>query len=108
MAEYRVVGVEIEGGSERGGDPHVTFLCLEDGRRLPSPRVMSNLRYGIERYYTEVAGIRAHLRVVGPCSRCGEPYLRADEGATLPDNLLGLPGCPTPRPAGTKRPAMRP
>src|SRR5258706_8002016 len=108
MAEYRVVGVEIEGGSERGGDPHVTFLCLEDGRRLPRPRVMSNLRYGIERYYTEVAGIRAHLRVVGPCSRCGEPYLRADEGATLPDNLLGLPGCPTPRPAGTKRPAMRP
>src|SRR4026209_1689453 len=52
MAEYRVVGVEIEGGSERGGDPHVTFLCLEDGRRVPRLRAISNLRYGVERYYT--------------------------------------------------------
>jgi hypothetical protein len=107
MAEYRVVGVEIEGGSERGGDPHVTFLCLADDRRVPTPRAISNLRYGVERYYTEIAGVRAHLRVVGPCSRCGEAYLRADEGATLPDNLLSLPGCP-PRRVGTKRPPARP
>ena len=108
MVEYRVVGVEIEGGSGRGGDPHVAFLCLEDGRRLPSSRAMSNLRYGIERYYTEAAGIQAHLRAVGPCSRCGEAYLRADEGATLPDNLLSLPPCPAPRRLRTKRAPARP
>jgi hypothetical protein len=103
MAEYRVVGVEIEGGSERGGDPHVTFLCLEDGRRVSNLRAISNLRYGVEDYYTEAAGVRAHLRAVGPCSRCGEAYLRADEGATLPDSLLSLPACAPPRRAGTKK-----
>jgi hypothetical protein len=97
MAEYRVVGVEIEGGSERGGDPHVAVLCLEDGRRVPKLRAISNLRYGVETYYAESAGVRAHLRLVGSCSRCGEAYLRADEGATLADSLLSLPACP-PRP----------
>ena len=108
MAEYRVIGVEIAAGAERSGDPHAAFLCLEDGRRLPSTRAMSNLRYGVERYYTEAAGIQAHLRVVGPCSRCGEAYLRADEGATLPDMLLSLPACPSPRRLGTKKPPARP
>ncbi|HKA66822.1 MAG TPA: hypothetical protein VKG03_02825 [Solirubrobacterales bacterium] len=108
MAEHRVVGVEIEGGSERVGDPHVTFLCLEDRRRLPTVRAISNLRYGVESYYTEIAGVRAHLRVVGPCSRCGEAYLRADEGATLPDSLLSVPPCPPLRRLGTKRPPPRP
>jgi hypothetical protein len=108
MAEYRVIGVEIAAGAERSGDPHAAFLCLEDGRRLPSTRAMSNLRYGVERYYTEAAGIQAHLRVVGPCSRCGEAYLRADEGATLPDNLLSLPACPPAEDAGAKRPTRRP
>lgn len=106
MAEYRVVGVEIEGGSERGGDPHVTFLCLEDGRRVPRSRAISNLRYGVERYYTETAGVRAHLRAVGPCSRCGEAYLRADEGATLPDRLLSLPACGPASHGGTKKPRV--
>lgn len=104
MAEYRVIGVEIEGGSERAGDPHVTFLCLADDRRVPAARAISNLRYGVERYYVETAGVRAHLRVVGPCSRCGESYLRADEAATLPDRLLSLPACPPPRRLGTKKP----
>jgi len=108
MAEYRVVGVEIEGGSDRGGDPHVSFLCLEDGRRVPKLRAISNLRYGVEGYYTESAGVRAHLRAVGPCSRCGEPYLRADEGATVPDNLLNLPGCAQQKRTTTKRPGPRP
>jgi len=97
MAEYRVIGVEIEGASDPGGDPHVTVLCLADGRRVPKLRAISNLRYGVETYYAESAGVRARLRVVGPCSRCGEAYLRADEGATLPDSLLSLPACP-PRP----------
>jgi hypothetical protein len=108
MAEYRVIGVEIEGGSDLGGDPHVAFLCLEDDRRVPAARVISNLRYGVERYYAEIAGTRAHLRIVGPCSRCGEAYLRADEGATLPDMLLSLPACPPPRRPGTKKAPARP
>ena len=108
MAEFRVVRVEIEGGSERVGDPHVSFLCLEDGWRVPTLRAISNLRYGVERYYTEAVGVRAHLRVVGPCSRCGDAYLRADEGATLPDSLFSLPACPPPRLRGLKRPPPRP
>lgn len=108
MAEYRVVGVEIDSGSERLADPHATFICLADGRRLSSHRVISNLRYGVEQYYTEDAGIRAHVRVVGPCSRCGEAYLRADEGATLPDTLLSQPACAPLRRRGTKKPPLRP
>jgi len=93
MGDHRVVAVEIEPGTSRPPDPHVSVICLEDGRRIPKARAMSNLRYGVEAYYTEVEGVRAHLRVVDPCSRCGEPFLRADENATLPDGLMSLPPC---------------
>jgi hypothetical protein len=103
MAEYRVVGVEIEQGSQRPADPHVVTVCLEDGRRIPRRRAISNIRYGIETYFTRRLGVRARLRVVEPCSRCGEAYLRADEGATQPDSLMSLPPCP-PRAAEPARP----
>jgi hypothetical protein len=103
MAEYRVIAVEVEEGSSRPADPHVVTLCLEDGRRIPRLRAISNLRYGVEAYFTERVGQRARLRVVEPCSRCGEAYLRADEGATLPDSLMSLPPCP-PRAAEPAKP----
>jgi hypothetical protein len=94
MAEHRVIGVEIDESSQRPPDPHVTTICLQDGRRIPRLRAISNIRYGVEAYFTERAGIRARVRVVEPCSRCGEAYLRADEGATQPDSLVSLPPCP--------------
>ena len=110
MAEHRVVGVEIERAAGPLADPHPDLLCLEDGRRIPLPRAISNIRYGVEAYYTEVAGVQARLRVVDPCSRCGEAYLRADADATLPDHLMTLPPCPPlegtpakPRRGGTDR-----
>ena len=101
MAEHRVIGVEVAGG--QAADPHPYLLCLEDGRRVPRLRAISNIRYGIEAYYTELDGRRARLRVVDPCSRCGEAYLRADEGATQPDDLRSLPPCP-PQPADQAQP----
>lgn len=91
MAEYRVIGVEIEDG--RSNDPHVAVLCLEDGRRVPKLRAMSNIRYGVEAYFAEDVGARVRLRVVDPCSRCGEPYLRADGDATMRDRLMNVPPC---------------
>jgi hypothetical protein len=94
MAEHQVIGVEIGDPSRRLADPHVTMLCLQDGRRIPKARAISNIRYGVEGYFTERAGMRARVRVVEPCSRCGEAYLRADEGATQPDSLVSLPPCP--------------
>ena len=103
MAEYRVIGVEIDEGSQRPADPHVVTLCLEDGRRVPKLRAISNIRYGVEAYFTERAGVRARLRVVEPCSRCGEAYLRADEAPTQRDSLMTLPPCP-PRPAEPAKP----
>jgi hypothetical protein len=103
MGDYRVVAVKIEPGTSHPPDPHVAVICLEDGRRIPKARAMTNLRYGVEAYYTEIDGIRAHLRVVDPCSRCGEPFLRADENATLPDGLMSLPPCAEepPSPSGS-------
>ena len=103
MAEFRVVAIEVGDGSASVPDPHVTAICLEDGRRIPRRRAVTNLQYGVEAYYTEIDGARARLRVVDPCSRCGEAYLRADEGATLPDKLLSLPPCP-PRAAEPAKP----
>jgi hypothetical protein len=105
MGDHRVVAVEIEQGTTYPPDPHVAAICLEDGRRIPRVRAITNLRYGVERYFTEVEGVRAHLRVVDPCSRCGEAFLRADEGATLPDQLPSLPPCSEeerPSPSGTE------
>ena len=111
MAEHRVIGIEVEQGSRHPPDPHVVRICLEDGRRIPKARAMTNLRYGVESYYTEVAGERARLRVVDPCSRCGEPYLRADEGATQPDRLMSLPPCGPegpPSPSGSEATILPP
>jgi hypothetical protein len=103
MAEHRVTGVEVE--DSRPSDPHVAVLCLEDGRRVPKLRAMSNIRYGVEAYVAEQAGVRVRLRVVEPCSRCGEPYLRADADATTRDRLMNLPPCPplTAAPAKPRR-----
>jgi hypothetical protein len=109
--DHRVVAVEIETGTARPPDPHVAAICLEDGRRIPKARAMTNLRYGVEAYYTEVGGVRAHVRVVDPCSRCGEPFLRADERATLPDALMSLPPCPAegpPSPSGSEATILPP
>ncbi|HEX8025496.1 MAG TPA: hypothetical protein VF484_04750 [Candidatus Limnocylindrales bacterium] len=105
MAEHRVIAVDLAPGTSWPLDPHVTVLCLEDGRRIPKARAITNIRYGVEGYFTERDGVRSRLRVVDPCSRCGEAYLRADEGATLADSLLGLPPCPTgqaPSPSGSE------
>jgi len=105
MAEHRVVAVDIEQGTSSPLDPHVALLCLEDGRRIPRARAITNLRYGVEGYYTERDGARSRLRVVDPCSRCGEAYLRADEGATQADTLLSMPPCPpgqAPSPSGSE------
>jgi hypothetical protein len=103
MAEYRVIGVEVR--DSRRSDPHVAVLCLEDGRRVPKLRAMSNIRYGVEAYFAEDAGARLRLRVVDPCSRCGEAYLRADGDATMRDRLMNLPPCPplTAAPAKPRR-----
>jgi hypothetical protein len=103
MAEYRVTAVEVEHG--RPNDPHVAVLCLEDGRRIPKLRAMSNIRYGVEAYFAGEAEARARLRVVEPCSRCGEAYLRADGDATTRDRLMNLPACPplTAAPAKPRR-----
>ena len=103
MATYQVVGVEIESGQSPRSDPHVVVLCLADGRRVPRLRAISNIHYGVEAYYTEADGMRARIRVVDPCSRCGEAYLRADEDATQPDVLMSLPPCP-PRAAEPAKP----
>lgn len=111
MGDHRVVAVEIETDTARPPDPHVAAICLEDGRRIPKARAMTNLRYGVEAYYTEVGGVRAHVRVVDPCSRCGEPFLRADENATLPDSLMSLPPCPAegpPSPSGSEATILPP
>ena len=111
MIEHRVVSVVIEQGTAYPPDPHVSVICLEDGRRIPKARAMTNLRYGVEAYFAEVDGIRARLRVVDPCSRCGEPYLRADEGATQPDRLKSLPPCveeDEPSPSGSEATILPP
>jgi hypothetical protein len=104
MTEYRVIGVEVQ--DSRPKDPHPAVLCLEDGRRVPKVRAMSNIRYGVEAYFAEDAGARVHLRVVDPCSRCGEPYLRADRDATIRDRLMNLPPCP-PLAAAPAKPRRR-
>jgi hypothetical protein len=93
MLHHRVIGVEQGPGSGNPRDPHVVALCLEDGRRIPSLRAISNIKYGVEGYHTEVAGRVARVRVVSPCSRCGLDYLRAEDEVTLRDTLLSLPGC---------------
>ena len=103
--EHRVVGIEVDEGTGSVPDPHAALLCLEDGRRIPKIRAITNLRYGVEAYFTERDGVRSRLRVVDPCSRCGEAYLRADEGATQADTLLSLPPCPpgqAPSPSGSE------
>ena len=99
MAQHLVIGIERDGGP---ADPHVTSLCLEDGRRIPNLRAISNIRYGVEQYVTDANGRTARVRVVGPCSMCGVDYLRADDEATLRDTLLGLPVCPPSRRAGAR------
>lgn len=102
--EHRVIGIELDAGTGPA-DPHAAVLCLEDGRRIPKVRAITNLRYGVEAYFTERGGVRSRLRVVDPCSRCGEAYLRADEGATQADTLLSLPPCPpgqAPSPSGSE------
>jgi hypothetical protein len=112
MADHRVIAVEVDRGDMYLPDPHAAVICLEDGRRIPRARAITNLRYGVERYYTEVGGVRAHLRVVDPCSRCGEAFLRADEGATQPDQLMSLPPCSAdpepPSPSGSEAAILPP
>jgi hypothetical protein len=93
MRVNRVIGVERGDGLGDPRDPHVAVLCLEDGRRIPGFRAISNIKYGVEAYYTEVDGRSARVRVVGPCSRCGLDYLRAEAETTLKDTLMRLPGC---------------
>jgi hypothetical protein len=110
MLEHRVVAVTVEPGTSRPPDPHVSLICLEDGRRIPKTRAITNLRYGVESYYTEIDGVRARLRVVDPCSRCGGAYLRADDGATQPDRLMSLPPCveEPPSPSGSEATILPP
>lgn len=93
MNQNRVTGIERGDGSGDPRDPHVVVLCLEDGRRVPNLRAISNIKYGVEAYHTTVDGRVARVRVVGPCSRCGLDYLRAEDEITLRDTLLGLPDC---------------
>lgn len=111
MADHRVVAVSIDRGDMYLPDPHVAVICLEDGRRVPRARAITNLRYGVERYYTEIDGVRTKLRVVDPCSRCGEAFLRADEDATRPDTLMTLPPCSeerAPSPSGPEAAILPP
>jgi len=91
MLQHRVIGIERDEGSGDPRDPHVAVLCLEDGRRIPGLRAISNIRYGVEAYHTEVDGRIAKVRVVGPCSSCGMDYLRAEDEMTFKDTLLTLP-----------------
>ena len=93
MREVRVVAIEI-GAPGRPDDPHPAALQLEDGRQLSSPRVITNLRYGIEAYVVEAGGRRSPVRVVRACPRCGLDFLRADDDATGPDLLRRLPTSP--------------
>ena len=93
MLQTRVIGVELEGGSGDPRDSHAAVLCLEDGRRIPGLRAISNIKYGVEAYFTEIEGRIAKVRAVGPCSQCGLDYLRAEDEVTLKDTLMGLPGC---------------
>jgi hypothetical protein len=91
MTAYRVLAIEIEtsGGPNH---PHVSALHLADGRRVPALRAMTNVKYGVEGYYAgqdDDEGVP--LRTVGPCSACGQHYLRADDPTTGRDRLLRLP-----------------
>jgi hypothetical protein len=90
MTDYRVIAVEIEtsGGPNH---PHVSAIHLADGRRLPALRAMTNLKYRVEGYDAGSGDDRAPLRTVGPCSGCGQRYLRADDPTTGRDRLLRLP-----------------
>jgi hypothetical protein len=100
MREARVLAIEI-GAPGRPDDPHPAALQLADGRQLSAERAITNLRYGIEAYAVEVAGGHHAVRIVHACPRCGLDYLRADDGATGPDQLMRLPsspfGLPIPR-----------
>jgi hypothetical protein len=106
MADHRVIGVERDPGSGYPRDPHVRLLCLEDGQRIPRLRAITNIKYGVASYHTDMAGVRARVRVVGPCSRCGEDYLRADDEATLRDTLLTLPECGPETPPSASQAAV--
>ncbi|HLX35631.1 MAG TPA: hypothetical protein VKR30_10380 [Candidatus Limnocylindrales bacterium] len=111
MAEHRVIGVGVEVSGSHPPDPHVSLICLDDGRRIPRARAITNLRYGVESYFTEIDGVRARLRVVDPCSRCGQAYLRADEDATQADSLMSLPPCSEeqpPSPSGSEATILPP
>jgi hypothetical protein len=91
MTVYRVIAIEIEtsGGPNH---PHVSAIHLADGRRVPALRAMTNLKYGVEGYDAGSGDAdEAPVRAVGPCSGCGQRYLRADDPATGRDRLLRLP-----------------
>ena len=91
MTDYRVLAIEIEtsGGPNH---PHVSAIHLADGRRVPAPRAMTNLKYGVEGYGAGIGDDdAAPLRTVGPCSGCGRRYLRADDPSSGRDRLLRLP-----------------
>ena len=90
MTDYRVTAIEIEtsGGPNH---PHVSAIHLADGRRVPALRAMTNLKYGVEGYDAGPGDDGAPLRTVGPCSGCGQQYLRADDPTTGRDRLLHLP-----------------
>jgi hypothetical protein len=91
MTDYRVLAIEIEtsGGPNH---PHVSAIHLADGRRVPALRAMTNLKYGVEGYDAGTGNDDgAPVRTVGPCSGCGQRYLRADDPTTGRDRLLRLP-----------------
>jgi hypothetical protein len=72
---------------------HIVVLCLENGRRIPAPIAIRNIRRGIEAYYADVDGGSAKIEVIDRCPRCGREFLRTDRNATSENGLLSLPDC---------------
>lgn len=93
MASYRVTRTDKETAWGGGQHRHIAGLCLEAGRRVAKNTAISNIRTGVETYYTYERGLRANVEVVTRCEKCADAYLRTDADTTTKNNLLELPDC---------------
>jgi hypothetical protein len=93
VAQKRVRATDKEPTLTHGYHRHVAVLCVDDGRRIPAPIAIRNIRRGIEAYSVDVDGLTTAVEVIDRCPRCDREFLRTARGATSENRLLYLPDC---------------
>ncbi|EMK0855219.1 DUF3892 domain-containing protein [Listeria monocytogenes] len=86
MVEYKIVKIHLD--KSKNGTEKITEVQLSNGNTEQVMKVVTNLNFGANYYYTDVNSNRAEVE---PVQGSNGWYIRTKRDGTTSDNLLSLP-----------------